>query len=870
IDAALATDALPDAFAAVLGRMGITHLVVRNDLDLARTGGPGAATVRRLLTDAGLARVASFGPRQDPPGDGRRAPRPGLGGEASQAYRQIDVYEVPAAAPRAEVLDAAGTLVTSGGPEGLLSIDPDLLDGRPAVLAVDAGDLPAAVEPVRVQTDSARRRDVQFGAVRDSSTATLEPGQPSPLTGEAPVDRWPAGEPTGLADARLEGARSVDDSRRPGGGLSPEAQPYAALDGNLDTSWVPQRGRPGEWLEIQLDAPTEVATATIVLPTATGRRLGAVAVETDRGTVEVELAGDRTTVALPPGPTRRVRIVVDRVDGDVELRPVGIAELELRTAGGERVEVRRPIVAAPLDGDRGADVVALARDRRDRLDAVRRDEDGRFDRVVTWAGGDAVASGTAVVGDGADAIELLGRVDGRDEGAAQLEASASSTYRDHPAMAAVQAVDGDPATAWVSDAELDAPRLRLTWDRPVLVDSLVVTPLTEHVDQVAEVVVAGDDATPGERHLLDASGRVQLTTPRRTRSLELSFPAADPGTGSPSARTVGIAEVTVPALAGRTPGLLADDAPVALACGEGPALRIDGEEIATRVDTTVGVLRTGAAVPWAACDPVALGAGEHRIEAGRGPLFASTLELAPADAIAAAPGPRATTIGRWGPVARRVDVEAGPTSILVTTENVNAGWTATLDGRRLDPIRVDGWRQGWIVPAGAGGTIELRFAPDPIHRAGLALGALAIGALVLAAALGSRRDRSRAAVPLAPDDRRGRIACGVGALACGLLLAGPVVLAAVPLALLARRRPRWVDGIAAATVLGAGAVALAHPGAGLGSEVGTFSAAAQWLAAAALVAAGVRLAASTDAEVSGAGRAGSTPSSPRLAAHRGP
>ncbi|MEZ5183479.1 MAG: alpha-(1-_3)-arabinofuranosyltransferase family protein [Acidimicrobiales bacterium] len=865
IDAALATEALPESFSAVLGRMGITHLVVRNDLDLDRTGGPGPSTVRRQLTEAGLARAASFGPLQDPPDDGRRPPRPGLGGEASEAYRQIDVYEVPDAAPRAEVLDAAGTLVASGGPEGLLAIDPDLLADRPAVLAVDAGELPEDIEPVRVQTDSARRRDVQFGAVRDSSTATLEAGQRSPVTGEAPVDRWPGDEPTRLSDARLEGARSIEDSRRPGGGLSPEAQPFAAFDENPDTSWVPQRGRPGEWLEIQLDEPTEVATATIVLPSAAGRRLGAVTVETDRGHAEVELAGDRTTVELPPGPTGRVRVVVDRVDGDVELRPVGIAELELRTADGEPLEVRRPIVAAPLDGDRPADVVALARDRRDRLDVVRRDEDGRFDRLVSWAGGDAVASGTAVIGDGTRAAALLGRVGTRDAGAARLEASASSTSRDHPATAAVRAVDGDPATAWVSDAELGAPRLRLTWDRPVLVDSLVVTPLTEHVDQVAEVIVAGDEGAPGERHPLDASGRVELATPQRTRSLDLSFPGPHPDDDVAVARTVGIAEVEVPALAGRTPGLLPDDAPVALPCGDGPALRIDGDEIATRVDTTVGALRTGAAVPWEACDPVPLGAGRHRVEVARGALFAATLDLAPAAGVPAAPAPRGSTIERWGSVERRIDVEAGPTSILATTENLNAGWTATLDGRRLDPVRVDGWRQGWIVPAGAGGPVELRFAPDPIHRSGLALGALAVGALVAAALVGGRRDRARPAIALAADEARGQIACGLGAVACGALLAGPLVLVAVPLALVGRRRAPWLEVVAAGGLLGAGAVALAHPGAGLGSEVGTFSAAAQWLSAAALVAAGVRLATPTDASVRAAGRAGSTPSSPRPA-----
>ena len=73
----------------------------------------------------------------------------------------------------------------------------------------------------------------------------------------------------------------------------------------------------------------------------------------------------------------------------------------------------------------------------------------------------------------------------------------------------------------------------------------------------------------------------------------------------------------------------------------------------------------------------------------------------------------------WGAAERRLHVGAGEESILRVPENQNPGWQATLDGVRLEKVAVDGWQQGYVVPAGQGGTVELAFAPDRIYRAGL-------------------------------------------------------------------------------------------------------------------------------------------------------
>ncbi|EGD41580.1 putative membrane protein [Nocardioidaceae bacterium Broad-1] len=72
--------------------------------------------------------------------------------------------------------------------------------------------------------------------------------------------------------------------------------------------------------------------------------------------------------------------------------------------------------------------------------------------------------------------------------------------------------------------------------------------------------------------------------------------------------------------------------------------------------------------------------------------------------------------------------------VLVLPQNINTGATATLDGKALRAQRVDGWQQGWIVPAGAAGEVRFGFAPEDTYRAGLLAGAGG-ATLVLALAL---------------------------------------------------------------------------------------------------------------------------------------
>ena len=827
IDGALASDALPPGFVTALQRGGVQFRLVRNDLDLRRTFGPSPATVRRLLaTEPDLELVASFGPIQpDVGGDQRVAPIPGAA--SAEAFRTIDVYEVPDPVDRATAYPAEGAAVTSGGPEAVLQLDPSLTEGRAVVLAVDDGveDLPG---PVLVATDTARRRDVRFGAIRNNVTYTLTPGERSPDTGEAPADRWPADAPTGLTSARLEGAASLTASHHPGQPLRPWQQPFAAFDGDPETAWGPADAEVGEWIQIELDEPTD-GPVTLQLPATEGKRIGRVRVVTDHGEETARFDRDGTaTVELAGGPTRTVRVVIDEIVGSREVERVGISEIEI-----PGVEVHRPLVV-PSPAPGGADVVSLSRDRVDRFSLTRQDEQRVLDREFRWGGDDPAAlHGTASASAGAALDDLLAAAAGPPADGA-IEVTATSQLRGQPAFAPSAAVDGDPQTAWISDPQATPPAITLRWDRPVPVDGVEITELPGIGSPVGRAVVTVG-GTSYDRTV--EGGRVSIPS-TVTDELTVSFPG-DPAAVA-ATRQVAIAEVSVPALFGRTATVPDRSAEVDLACGDGPPVTVDGRAVPTRATATVGQLLDGAAVPWEACDPVAMADGTHRVTAGPGALVVSTLVVEPVDGVPPAPEARTVTVGSWGSSARSVSIDAGDDAILATTENANDGWEATLDGEVLTPIRVDGWRQGWLVPAGDGGTVAMRYRPATAQRAGLAVGVAALLALVAAAVLRPRRSASLD--PWAAPGSRPwpAVAVWVLVVGAGVALGGPLVLVAVPLALVPRR-DRWLPVAAAGAMAAAGAVAFVAAGADVGDTTGTFSGPAQAFAVTAVVAVALSL-----------------------------
>ena len=139
---------------------------------------------------------------------------------------------------------------------------------------------------------------------------------------------------------------------------------------------------------------------------------------------------------------------------------------------------------------------------------------------------------------------------------------------------------------------------------------------------------------------------------------------------------------------------------------------------------------------------------------------------------------------RADPTSVRVPARSRPT-VLSLPQNVNDGWTASWRGQELPVQRVDGWRQGWLLPAGAAGTVTLDFAPARTFTALLAVGAglLLLTAVGLALAALRARRRVAAADPPLGTGRPGALDL-VLVVVTGGLLCGWWGLAGVALAVL--------------------------------------------------------------------------------------
>ena len=182
--------------------------------------------------------------------------------------------------------------------------------------------------------------------------------------------------------------------------------------------------------------------------------------------------------------------------------------------------------------------------------------------------------------------------------------------------------------------------------------------------------------------------------------------------------------------------------------------------------------------------------------------------------------PSATAVpaptGAWGAARREVRAPASPTTrLLVVPESINPGWVArTSTGTRLTPVVVNGWQQGWVVPAGDPGTITLTFASNDLYRAGMAAG---LALLPLLAALACwrtrrRRDDDHPARPWASGAWAAVAVLGAGAVIAGV--AGVVVVGAalgLRYALRGRRSDEVGAALSAAGLILAGAMLSRHP-----------------------------------------------------------
>lgn len=846
-----------------LARQGISYVVLRNDLDpdVSRSARP-VLVHRSIEGSPGLTKVAEFG---DPIGPGT------LEGFVADSglrprYPAVEIYRVDTGGknPAAPYLVGADAMTrVAGAPEALLRLDErrrlaGLPPLGPMLLSADAERAGLQVQPRGsagvIVTDTPTAREIDYGRVDDHASAIRGPDDARhthnrvpdyPSDGAASVyGKWNGGRVSVSSSA-------ADSTALPN--VAPATGPAAAIDNDGSTSWVSNalQAAVGQWLQVDFDHPVTNATLTITpSATAVGAQVRRIEVATATGTssLRFDTPGQQLTVPLPVGETPWVRITAVATDDGSAGVQFGITDLSVTQydASGfahpinlrHTVEVPAPpadSVVAQWDlgtellgrsgcadspvGIRCAAALALASEEPVNLSRTLTVPTATDVEPTVWIRArqgpqlaDLVAQpGTTRASGDADPIDVLG-----------------SSYA---------ATDGDPRTSWTAPQRVvqfkAPPTLTLKLPAPTEVGALRIDPgATQPPAHPTQVAIDLGDGP--QMHKLAGNSEVQTAKlkPRVTDTITVSLLGWNDiidrtSLGFDQLKPPGLAELTVLDVHGK-PIAAADAAAnrkrtVSLPCGQGPIIGVAGQFVQTSVHTTVGALLDGDPIAALPCrtGPIALPAGQQELLVSPGAAFVVdgvVLNTPVADQLrTATTTPVETPV--WSPDHRQVQLPAGADSrVLVVPESVNPGWIArTADGTELTPVKVNGWQQGWVVPAGGADTVTLSFPSNRPYRIGL-IGGLALLPVLALLALWPARRRNPDLDPPRPWQPSPLLA-GAGVLAVGTAISGlPGLLvagSALGLRYLLRERDSWCErltvGVSAGGLILAGAALSQYP-----------------------------------------------------------
>jgi arabinofuranan 3-O-arabinosyltransferase len=709
----------------LLARMGVRYVVVRDDLSRAMLAGTWPAQVNEaLVSSPGITRVFQSAQFVGTPASDDAV------NDLDPGYPAVVIYRVARAEPVATVQPAAGTLRVYGGPESLLTLaDEGLLGSRPVLLNSDSAGLPAAGSVV---TDSLRRRVRNFGELRRSYSPTLTATQPAG-TYEAVSDYLEPGWSRYLTVARYQGIADVTASSSAaditalpgqwGSGLLP----YAAVDGDPRTMWESGSwtGPVGQWIRLRFVSPVDPGSIRVAFADrlSVGPPVTEVAVRTAAGQVtdRVRVTGSPQVLRVPPGATGWLQLTVT---GVASLAGLGTqAAIKEITVPGVRAS--RLIVAPAVHPAPATVVLAKAQPwpsgcmatwlrwvcNPSLIDPT--EEQYGFGHAFT-----AGASGTTALHGSAVLISarLVSMYLGTNR--AGVWVHASSAYTPDPQDQARAAFDGAPATTWTASTTDARPILTIGWRRPRTVGRIMIQRPFGAIGLLQVLITGSRGQVRGTN--VSASGAVRFA-PMRTTRLTIRF--------TPLQGPLQISDVVIPGV----PQLGTPVVPLRLRCGLGPALTVNGKAVPTRVWGTYADLLYQRPLHFAACSPVAIRAGGNQVTEPSRDSYSVQDVVVGAPLPAAAPAAPARIMA-WTSSRRVVRVTASTRSYLVVNENFNPGWRAVIDGRQLRAVRLDGWKQAWLLPAGTAGVVTLTYPPNAIYQGAILAGLSALALAVFVAA----------------------------------------------------------------------------------------------------------------------------------------
>jgi len=761
-------------------------------------------------------------------------------------------------------LPVSQTVLVNGGPDSLLQLTGQGLlgSGQPAIIAGDPW--PAASRPALwAVTDGQRRADTLFGLVNSNVSYTYTATETNPAgagqlgrAGGPPRQLLPVPTAGHQTVAVLSGAASVTSSSY-GSWIADTQQddPVNAFDGNPATAWAEgsEQTPVGQWIQITFSGPLDLPARVGIrlLDDSTDREIASVLrVSTAAGsaTTQVAATGAVQPLNVVPGRTRWLRITIAGA-GRVVLGNPGAGISDALIPGIRVTRLLQP-AEDPAGQQAAATVFSFHQQVPSPFAYANPAATAPMARTFTVARPAPLrlqASALALPGPGLDALldGLLTRAG--PPGPGLLQVSVASTPGAQPAGFPASLISGSAGMPWTADTP--SPVIHLSWHGQRRIASLTVRPAAGLPSTPLTVKVTSPDGT--RQASIGAGGLVRFTTPLTTDRIDVSFPRVRQATiitstGQLETLPLRLSRLSAPALAGLRAVTPSGSTKFTLACGQGPALTVDGRVYQTSVSGTIGELSQYLPLRVRLCSPggtLSLGAGRHTlIVAAPGPFAVTDLSLTSAN-----PGPgtaagttagtgaaRTVTVRSWQPDQRRLGIGQGAASYLEVHENCNPGWAATLNGQQLTPVRLDGWQQGFVVPAGPGGTITLSFRPAATYHLVLVASLLAV-VLLLAIAVWSFTPASqRAAALTGPTSDEGakreggasraaRWRAGYSVIGVAVLVfvaGGPVALAVPVLAWLGWRRPRspgrtapgaWLPWIAFGGMVASGLLSAVRP-----------------------------------------------------------
>ena len=304
-----------------------------------------------------------------------------------------------------------------------------------------------------------------------------------------------------------------------------------------------------------------------------------------------------------------------------------------------------------------------------------------------------------------------------------------------PAQGPGAMADGDSSTTWV--ASTSRPRILLTLPRPTTLSQLRLDLNPSAPASLPKRLVL----RAGDRHRVvdvDAKGRATLP-PWRVRHLSMTvespYRAFTPDGTRFAELGPGISELRI----NGKPLTSSVFSTLTVPCGQGPRLDVGGTLFDTSLSANARNLLRGTSVPLRLCTPsdsrpqVALGGATQVVAPPTTAFRVDSLTLTrPGARLGSSLPATVTRDGSGMPTSLQVPARSAP-SVLSMPQNINPGWQATLDGKVLPAQRVYGWQQGWVVPAGAAATVDVRFTPGHLFTGLLILGALLAGVCLVAA-----------------------------------------------------------------------------------------------------------------------------------------